>query len=133
MGIDYGGMNIGLAIGHTETGLAMPLRSFRGLPRHAFVEELRPIITTHGIKKLIIGLPLSLNGQDLGDMVKNVHQFGDQCSKLLDVPVDYVDERFSSEAAKKLKRDFPHADEDALSAMCILQTYLDRQKHNHHN
>jgi putative transcription antitermination factor YqgF len=125
LGLDYGRVHIGLAIGHTETSLSLPLRTFSGLPRHALLEEIREIVHSHSIDQLVVGLPVTLQGEVAGKLVDEAKDFGQQLASFANKPVDFMDERFTSAVARRLQHNFPQADEHSVAAMCLLQTYLD--------
>ncbi len=124
LGVDYGRSHVGLATGDTETKMAFPLKTFSGLPRVSLLEELRDIARAHAAERIIIGVPLSLRAGE-GTLESEVREFAQQVKMISGLPVQLVDERFTSDAAQKLRRENPAADEHALAAMLILQFYLD--------
>ena len=84
----------------------------------------------------MVGLPKQMNNE-LSENMKNIEPF--VCSlkkKLPDIPVEYVDERFTSvmahramlEAGLKKKDRQNKALVDEISATIILQTYLDNKR-----
>jgi putative Holliday junction resolvase len=124
LGIDYGRAHVGLAIGDTETKMAFPHKTFSGLPRHSLLEELRTLVKTNRVERIIVGRPRAIHGGE-GTLEKEVEEFSQQVRMTTDVPVQLVDERFTSDAAQKLRHQNPSADEHALAAMLILQFYFD--------
>ncbi len=124
LGIDFGRQHVGLAIGETETKLAFPHKTLSGLPRPSLLEELRAIIKANHIERIIIGRPRAMHG-GRGTLENEVEEFAQQVRMTTDLPAQLVDERFTSDAAQKLRRQNPSADEHALAAMLILQFYLD--------
>jgi putative holliday junction resolvase len=83
--------------------------------------------------KLIIGLPLHMNG-DEGIEAGRAREFARQLSRLTKIPIDFMDERLTSVEADRLmqeagiKRDKRKARIDARAAAIILQTYLDAER-----
>ena len=81
---------------------------------------------------LIVGLPLGLDGKE-NDWCAEVREVGDALAGRLEVPVAYVDERFSSVQAEHAIRSIglkKRAREDkgrvdAAAAALILQSWLD--------
>jgi putative Holliday junction resolvase len=119
LGIDWGMVRIGLALGDSETGLATPYKTI------ASGKEVLDVVLEEGIDEIIVGKPTKMSGEE-----KYLDEFNDFVEDLkndLAIPVILVDERLSSKAAdaligtKKTK-----ASRDEISAMIILQNYLDR-------
>ena len=120
LGIDYGTVRIGLALGDSEIKLAIPFMVV------ASVDEILKVIRDEEIDEIVIGAPLTLRSEE-GKMSQEVDQFIKLIESKLNVPINIVDERLTSKAAdvleggKKIK-----AERDAVAAMIILQSYLDR-------
>ncbi|OGL59122.1 hypothetical protein A3E96_00360 [Candidatus Uhrbacteria bacterium RIFCSPHIGHO2_12_FULL_46_13] len=127
LGIDYGRAHKGLAIGDTGTKIAMPLKTFDHLSHVDFIKELKKIILSYRIDLLVVGVPVTWpeDKNRLG-MRDEVEKFAKLISQELNMPVELIDERYTSDAAKKLRKEYPLGNEHALSAMLILQTYFDR-------
>lgn len=87
---------------------------------------------------MLVGIPLSLNGA-VGPQAKRVEGFLRALRRETDLPVDTIDERFSTAEAERLLRQAGrqpsrHKGEvDAAAAAVILQEYLnslnDRDRH----
>lgn len=134
LGIDFGERRIGLALSDPTGTLASPLdtvvrRSGKRMP----LARIERIAREHGVDRLVVGLPLTLEGTE-NDWCEEVRTHGDELARRLDVPVSYVDERMSSVRAEravrgaglpKSKRE-DKARVDAAAAAVILQTHLDR-------
>jgi putative Holliday junction resolvase len=122
LGIDYGEKRIGLAISDESQTLA---RELDILHPKKFWEQLPKIINEYEIKTIVLGLPLGIAGNDT-EKTKEVREFKNRLTEKLNLPVEFIDERFSSAMAKNLpggKRDI-----DSLAAQIFLQNYLDKQK-----
>ena len=143
LGMDYGRARIGLAIGDAETGLARPLETLRRVNRNEDMRRLREIVRERGVKQIVVGLPLRLDGTR-GEMAEEASRFATRVRKQLGVPVELADERLTSWEAerlleeqtgrvlrsghggrKKQRRDTANS-VDALAATVILQEYLAR-------
>ena len=126
VGIDYGRAHLGLAIGETETKVAMPLKTFNHLAFGDFIIELKKIISGYRIDSCVVGLPVTWpEDRNIPGMRAEVEKFADQIHAELNLPVQLVDERYTSAAAKQLQKEHSQADEHALAAMLILQAYFD--------
>lgn len=118
LGIDWGASKIGLAIGDNQTKLAIPY----GLVDNW--QAVTKIIEREQVDQLVIGQPQAMSGQsidyhpgwlELVNLAKNSQW-----------PVHLVDERLSSAAADRLiNHQKAAAQQDAVAAMLILQTFLD--------
>lgn len=124
LGIDYGRSHVGLATGDSALKLALPLKTLSGLSSQTLLEELKRITEDHRIEKIVIGLPASL-GVGKGTLEDEVTAFAKSVEQATTVPVEFIDERFSSNQAEHLRRDAKGSDEHSLAAMIILQTYFD--------
>ena len=101
LGIDYGRVRIGLAIADSETALARPLDTLERVNRNEDMRRLREIVRAHGVKQLVVGLPLRLDGTH-GEMADEAARFAERLRKQLGVPVEMVDERLTSWEAERL-------------------------------
>jgi putative Holliday junction resolvase len=124
LAFDFGIQRIGVAVGEPETGTSHPLPGIEivGAARFAaigrLVEEWRPA-------RLVVGLPLAANG-DAHDLTRRAERFARQLHGRFDIPVDLVDERFTSvEAEHRLRgRKLGRLATDSVAAQLILEQYL---------
>ena len=83
--------------------------------------------------KIVLGFPRKMDGS-LGQVAEEVLNLKEELSKSLDVPIFLWDERFSSVSARRLLKDHQVRTKkdkkiiDTISAVLILQSYLDSQK-----
>ena len=137
LGFDFGLKRIGVATGNSNTKTCQALstvRSNQGTPDwHALdriIDEWRP-------HQLVVGLPLSMNG-DESEMSGLARKFGASLTNRYQLDVNYVDERLSSLAADDLlKESTPIGKKgkskqsgarDNLAAQLILETYFGDNK-----
>ena len=143
LALDYGRARIGLAIGSTETGLAQPLGTMDRINRNEDMRRLRELLREHGVKRIVVGLPLRLDGTR-GEMAEEAARFGERVHKQFGLPVEMVDERltsweaerlleehqgrtFHAPSSKKRKKENEKMSVDAMAAALILKEYLDRR------
>jgi putative holliday junction resolvase len=146
LGVDYGRARIGLAIADTETQMARPLGTMERINRNEDIRRLRELVHEHGVKQIVVGLPLRLDGT-CGEMAEEAERFAQRVRKQMGVPVAMVDERLTSwEAERMLEevqgrflRDEKRASGrkprkaavkmtvDAVAAAVILKEYLEQQ------
>jgi putative Holliday junction resolvase len=136
LGIDYGERRIGVALSDPTGTLATPLTTLtqrRG--KRPPVGELERIARDAEVAQIVIGLPLSLAGDET-ERCAAVRKIGDALAARLGVPVAYVDERLTTVRATKLVRGsgLPKGEReqkervDAAAAALILQSWLDRTR-----
>src|SRR3981081_4220381 len=104
LGIDYGRARIGLALADAQTALPRPLDTLKRINRNEDMRRLREIVRTHGIRQIVVGLPLRLDGSR-GEMAEEAARFGERVRKQLGIPVEMVDERLTSWEAERLLED----------------------------
>jgi len=128
MGLDVGDKTIGVAVsdplGWTAQGVEVIRRDGREMAR------LVELVGKFEVQKLVVGLPLNMNGT-LGPQGEKVLAFIEKLKKSLNLPVDTWDERLSTVASEKilLAADVSRAGRrkviDKMAAAFILQGYLD--------
>jgi putative Holliday junction resolvase len=101
LGIDYGRVRIGLAIADTDTAMPRPLDTLERVNRNEDMRRLREIARDHGVKQIVVGLPLRLDGTR-GDMAEEATRFAERLKKQLGLPVEMVDERLTSWEAERM-------------------------------
>ncbi len=144
LALDYGRARIGMAIADARTALARPLGTLDRINRNEDMRRLRELVRQHGVRQIVVGLPLRLDGTR-GEMAEEAARFGQRVHKQLGLPVEMVDERLTSWEAerlleeqqgrtihaapgKKKKKENEKTGVDAMAAALILKEYLDRQQ-----
>ena len=133
LGLDFGDRRIGVAMSDPEGILATPLTIIERTSDEADVKSIADIMIGEHVGKIIAGLPRSMRG-DEGIQAEKVKSFADKLSRMINAPLEYRDERFSTVSAGRLMREArtkkPSKDskkvyDDAVAAAVILQDYLD--------
>ena len=124
LGIDYGDVKVGIAVADTESGMALPYEILNGVSWNKLFEELNKIIKSERIEKIIVGLPIDPKGKE-SIQAERVRKFITSLESEISIPVEVLDERYSTQEAQKLS---PGRREDDVAAMLILQNYLDKNK-----
>jgi putative holliday junction resolvase len=147
LAVDYGRARMGLALADSETRMAQPLSTMERVNRNEDMRRLRELAREHGVKQVIVGLPLRLDGSR-GEMAEEAERFAQRVRKQIGVPVEMVDERLTSWEAERLLEEvqgrFIHEEKltggkkpknaqakmtvDAVAAAVILKEYMDRQE-----
>jgi len=122
LALDVGDRTIGLAVGEETFGLARPLTTLKRRGVAADLETLRSIATKEDIGALVIGLPLTLQGET-GHQATRVRTFAES-ARALALPIELVDERFTTaEAAHRGATDL-----DAGAAVVLLEDYFSAKR-----
>lgn len=133
LGIDYGRRRFGLALSDETGTLASPLAPRIRTDESADLSFLCGLTIKRRVERIVIGLPLLMDGT-CGEMADEVLAFAKALSAECSVPVDTFDERLTSREAERVlvQADFSRARRrklrDSVSAVLILQGYLDRQR-----
>lgn len=122
LGVDWGEKRIGLALASSESQLATPFKTINN------ITELVKIIEQEEINEVIIGLPRKMKDGLVGNL-KFTNFISILEKKILDkkVKLNFIDERLSSVQADSLKNKKIKQDRDSVSAMIILQSFLDKE------
>lgn len=122
LGLDYGTKRIGLAIAEEGSKLVLPFGVIENKGRDFVLSELQKIIKDEKVKKIVVGLPISLSGRK-SLKTKETQEFIDFLAKNLSLAIATMDERLSSRLAKTLSQG-TKGSRDIGAAMVILDSYL---------
>ena len=130
LAIDHGEKRVGLAISDPGRIISKPLKTLFVSDLQFFFEELLKIISDYDIEKIIIGLPIGMDGKKT-QQTKKVEAFKDILQNKIDIPIIMFDERLSSISAKKslisqgIKTGYNKSQIDQTAAAIFLQHYID--------
>jgi putative Holliday junction resolvase len=146
LALDYGRSRIGVALADSAVGLAQPLCTLERINRNEDMRRLRELARDHGVKQIVVGLPLRLDGTR-GEIAEEAEGFAQRVRKQIGLPVEMVDERLTSWEAERLleevqgrvmkvpgshgkpaKKDLGRVSVDAVAAAVILKEYLERRQ-----
>ena len=130
LAIDHGEKRIGLAISDPNKIISKPLKTILLSDIELFYKKLLEIIFDYDIEKLIIGLPVGMDG-NYTLQTKKVEAFKDALQVKIKIPIEMFDERLSSISAKKslisqgVKTGHNKSQIDQTAAAIFLQHYID--------
>lgn len=131
--IDYGKKRSGIAVSDILQLIANGLTT---VPTHTLLDFVLSYVSNERVDRIIVGLPKQMNNE-LSDNMKNIEPFVRSLKKRLpDIPVEFVDERFTSVLAHRTiidaglkKKDRQNKGlVDEISATIILQSYLESRR-----
>jgi len=133
IGIDYGTRRTGIAIGDTESRMALPFEMFEGLPDPQLAAAIEQLVRREAIATIIIGVPLNADGS-VSQQSKITERFVLTLQQTIGpkVPLHRASEYLSTHDAEgklagHFTRNQKRARVDALAAARILQDWLDAQ------
>lgn len=127
LAFDYGLKRVGVATGEIALKSAHPLTTLHNTP--LLFEKILALTVEWQPIRFVLGEPKTVNG-DSTAITKNVHAFAKNLQNTFKIPVDLIDERYTSVIAesllKKMGAHFARhkGKVDALSAQIILQTWF---------
>lgn len=143
LAIDYGKKRLGLALSDEFGITSRPFATWTRINRRRDLARLRELVGKEKIRRIIVGLPLHLNGTP-SEISEEARSFGLRVEKAIGLPVEMVDERLSSWEAQetialrdsgKRSRSAAGRNEskkanaiDDVAAAIILRDYLDRAR-----
>jgi putative Holliday junction resolvase len=137
IGIDYGGKRTGIAIGDTESRLALPFEMFERLPDPQLAAAIAQLVRREAVDTIVMGLPLHADGS-ISQQSKLTERFIITLQQSLSpqIPIHRVSEYLSThDSESKLAGHFTRQQKrqrvDALAAARILQDFLDAQPRPH--
>jgi len=132
MGLDVGSKTVGVAVSDELGFAAHPIATVRRTNLRADLHELVRLISEQEVERLVVGLPLNMNGSE-GPRADESRKLGAALSASSHLPVVYWDERLTSVAAEKsliearVSRAKRKKVIDQVAACLILQGWLDSQ------
>ncbi len=134
MSVDYGDVRTGVALSDAMGMLASPLTVIKETYQPKLVDKLLKIINENNITTVVIGLPRNMDGT-YGYRCDECRSLGNALADVKDnLKVVYEDERLTTVMAHNILssnnvRGKKRKDTvDAVSAVMILQSYLDKNR-----
>ena len=133
LAVDYGDARTGIAVSDISNTLASPCCVIRESYKPKLVEKIINTALEKNADKIVIGLPVNMDGS-YGYRCDECRELGEMIKEKSGIEVLYQDERLTTVMAhgilsennirgKKRKEKI-----DAVSAVLILQSYLDKNK-----
>lgn len=133
MSVDYGDVRTGVAFSDISETLASPYTVIKETYQPKLIDKLCEIAEKEKAEKIVIGIPKNMDGS-YGFRAEACKEFGENLEKKSGISVNFIDERLTTVMAhnilsennvrgKKRKETV-----DAVSAVMILQSYIDKNK-----
>ena len=134
LAIDFGKKRTGIAVTDTLQIIANGLTT---VATNELMKFILDYISKEEVERIIVGHPKTMNYED-SDNMKSIIPFVNQLKKKVpNIPIEYIDERFTSVLAHKAMLDGGlkkksrqnKALVDEISATIILQSYLESKRY----
>lgn len=120
LALDYGSARCGAALSDPTGTLSTPVEPVLRADTRKGLRRVVDLVESSGAELVVVGLPLSLSGVD-SDQTRRSREFAERLRRQVRVPVELLDERFTT----KLARDLGGASaEDSRAAAVLLDGWL---------
>lgn len=135
MGLDYGAKTVGVAVSDPLNLTAQSVETIfreRENKQRRTLARIEELAKQYEVEKFVVGLPMRMDAS-LGDMAGKAEEFGHNLERRTGLEVVFQDERLTTAAADRtmeelgVRRENRKEHIDSLSAVYILQGYLDRK------
>jgi len=134
MALDVGDVRIGIAVSDPMGIIANPLETYtRKGDEEKDASYIVSLAKEKDVSLFISGLPLGLNGKE-NEQTDKTRRFVDILKTKTDIPVKFLDERFTTISAERIliqgnvRRENRKKVIDKVAATIILQNYLDSKR-----
>lgn len=133
MSIDYGDVRTGIAISDIRGILASPLCVIKESYQPKLVDKIIELINENKIEKIVIGFPRNMDGS-YGYRCDDCKSLGQAIGEKINIDIEFEDERLTTVMAHNILSDNNvrgakrKQTVDAVSAVMILQSYLDKNR-----
>ena len=121
MAFDYGTRRVGVAVGNSVTGNGQALKTITATSTDTLFKEIENLLKEWQPDCLVVGKPVHPDGTEHA-MTTKATRFGNQLHGRFNLPVEWVDERYTSvvlEGEPDMRDNL-----DAHSAALILEQYF---------
>lgn len=133
LSIDFGLKRVGLATCDQTETLVSPFKTLERTTRDALFDVLASIIVEEKIEAIVVGLPLSMDGEDTLT-TRQARNFADSLGRRTDLPIHLMDERLTSAQAEEelnaagLRGKKKKMALDSQAAVVILRSWLEKRQ-----
>ena len=120
LALDYGSARCGAALSDPTGTLATPIEPVLRADTRKGLRRVVELVESTGAELVVVGLPLSLSGAD-SEQTRRSREFAERLRRQVRVPVELLDERFTTKVARDLGGS---AAEDSRAAAVLLDDWL---------
>ena len=133
LALDIGEVRIGIAASDASGTIAVPVKVLPAAEVLGGARSFRYVLEAYEPDVLVCGRPKTLSGED-GPQAERVMAQARQIAEACGLPLEFEDERLSSQEAKRILREEGYNEKsmrgrvDMVAASLFLQTWLDAQR-----
>lgn len=133
LALDIGEVRIGIAASDASGTIAIPVKVLPAAEVLGGARSFRYVLEDYEPDVLVCGRPKTLSGED-GPQAERVMAQARQIAEACGLPLEFEDERLSSQEAKRILREEGYNEKsmrgrvDMVAASLFLQTWLDAQR-----
>lgn len=130
-GIDFGTVRIGIAVSDPGQTLSTPLEVLNRRTLELDQQYFLNLVQEEQLVGFVVGLPVHMSG-DASAKSKEAIEFGRWLSEVTSLPVDYIDERYTTAMAREVLNQTGLSGKkrkamlDKIAAHVILAAYLEQ-------
>lgn len=135
LALDFGEKRIGVAVSDPLGIIAQGVTVITRKDPETDLKEIEKIIAEYKAESVVVGMPINMDGTK-GKSAEKVNEFVETLKSRLSIPVHTYDERLSTKESEKflisadVSRKKRKSVIDKMAAQLILESYLERLKHN---
>jgi putative Holliday junction resolvase len=125
LALDYGSARCGCALSDLTGTIVTPIAVVERAGSRRGLAEIVGLIAEREVQRVVVGLPLSLRGEDT-EQTRETRQFAAKLAARLGEtpPIELLDERFTTRIAADMKH--AKSSEDSRAAAVLLEDWLAR-------
>lgn len=125
LALDHGKARCGCAVSDPDGTIATPVESVDRPDSPQGLVAISELAARYEAQSIVVGLPVLLSGEE-GSQSAAARSFAGRLRKIVDIPVELYDERFTTKMAGRSVQAGSGAAEDSLAAAHLLESYLQR-------
>ena len=118
LAFDFGTKHIGVAVGNSVIRKAQSLKTIQNKSLDETFKGIQQLVKEWEVTHFVVGLPTHPDGAE-HEMTNRAKRFGNQLHGRLNLPVTWVDERYTSATVENKEGEI-----DSQSAVMILEQYF---------
>jgi putative Holliday junction resolvase len=129
LALDYGSARCGCAVSDPTGTIVTPIAEVERPASRRGMLALTQLVQEREVERVVVGLPLSLRGEDT-EQTRETREFAERLARRLGdgVPVELHDERFTTRMAQRMEG-APSTSEDSRAAAFMLESWMSAQPH----
>jgi len=135
LGLDVGEKRIGVAVSDPLGIIAQGVTVITRRDLQSDLNDIAKIISEYGADSVVVGMPINMDGTK-GKSARKVAEFVEALKGRISISVSVYDERLSTKESERflisadVSRKKRRQVIDKMAAQLILESYLERLKHN---